>query len=126
MQDELGAGDPFRRTVEDWEIRSFLAKATISTIGVIAIGAGMALAADLEITPSEPEVGRAKLTIDVLDFAPDTPIYAVPCETLAKRVAVDITADECDISQVESSTTESDGNATIVVNWGIPADGAMV
>ena len=52
MQDELGAGDPFRRTVEDWEIRRFLAKATISTIGVIAVRAGMALAADLEITPS--------------------------------------------------------------------------
>lgn len=107
-------------------MRRFLATVAIAAIGVATVGAGMALAADLEIVPAEPEVGIAELTIDVTDFAPDTPIYAVPCDTPEEGAELDVASSDCDIAEVEATVTDGDGNATIVVNWEIPEEGITV
>lgn len=107
-------------------MRRFLATCAIAAIGVVTVGAGMALAAELEIVPAEPEVGMAELTIDVSDFAPDTPIYAVPCETPEDGSEVDVSSSDCDIAEVETTVTDGDGRATIVVNWDIPEEGITV
>ncbi|MDW3219992.1 MAG: hypothetical protein R8F63_15365 [Acidimicrobiales bacterium] len=107
-------------------MRRFLATVTIAAIGVGAVGAGMALAADLDIVPAEPEIGLAELTITVTDFAPDTAIYAVPCQTPAEGEELDLGASGCDIAEVEVAVTDGDGNATIVVAWEIPEDGITV
>lgn len=107
-------------------MRRFLATITIAAIGLITVSAGIALAADLEIVPAEPEVGEAELTIEVSDFDPDTPIYAVPCDISADGTAIDIATSDCDVAEVEATMTDSDGRATIVVNWDIPVEGITV
>ncbi|GJM37340.1 MAG: hypothetical protein DHS20C19_07070 [Acidimicrobiales bacterium] len=107
-------------------MRRVLATVTIVAIGVLTVGAGMALAAELDIVPAEPEVGLAELTIDVSDFAPDTAIYAIPCQTPAEGEELDLGTSACDIAAVEVAVTDGDGKATFVVNWDIPDDGITV
>jgi len=107
-------------------MRRFFATVMIAAIGTTVVGAGIALAADLEITPEVPVEGEAELTIDVTDFDPDTPIYAVPCEVPVDGAQLDVTTDNCDIAEIATATTDGDGKATIVVNWNIPVDGIAV
>ncbi|MEM7140699.1 MAG: hypothetical protein AAF548_06655 [Actinomycetota bacterium] len=107
-------------------IRRFAATVMIAAVGTTVVGGGIALAADLEIVPNEPEVGMAELTIDVSDFDANTPIYAVPCAVPAADEELDITTDDCDIAEVEATVTDGNGSATIVVNWEIPEEGITV
>lgn len=107
-------------------MRRFLATLAVTAIGTTLVGVGLAAAAELEITPEAPAEGQTELTISVGDFGPDTPIYAVPCDVPASRDAADVTTDSCDVSEVASATTDASGNATIVVEWTIPADGIAV
>ena len=57
-------------------MRRFLATLMIAAIGTTVVGAGIALAAEIEVTPADPTEGPAELTIDVWDFDPNTPIFA--------------------------------------------------
>ena len=107
-------------------MRRFLTTLTIAAIGTTTVGAGIALAAEVDVTPAAPAEGEAELTIDVTDFDPDTPIYAVPCEIPSGGEDLDVSTDSCDIAEVATATTDGAGKATIVVNWNIPADGIAV
>lgn len=107
-------------------MRRILVTIAMAAIGTAAVGVGIALAADVEISPSSPGEGVTELTIDVTGFASDTPIFAVPCDVPAAGEVVDIATDGCDIAQVATATTDTDGAATILVEWNIPAEGIAV
>jgi hypothetical protein len=107
-------------------MRLFLATVLVVAIGTTAVGAGMALAGDVEVSPDTPAEGTAELTLDVTEFEPGTPIYAVPCEVPADGEDLDVTTDSCDIAAVATATTDGSGRATIVVDWDIPSDGIAV
>ena len=107
-------------------MRRFFATLVIAAIGTMSVGVGIALAGDVDVTPAAPEEGEAELTIDVSDFDPDTPVYAVPCEVPAADEELDVTTDSCDIAAVATATTDGSGTATIVVNWNIPSEGITV
>ncbi len=107
-------------------MRRVLATVLIAMTGTTVVGAGIALAAEVEVSPAAPTEGEAELTINVIDFGPDTPIYAVPCEVPDEGEELDPSNDNCDLAEVVATTTDSDGHATIVVKWDIPADGLAV
>ena len=107
-------------------MRRFIATVFVAAIGTTLVGAGIALAADIEVRPLDPGEGEAELTIDVSDFAPDTPIYALPCDIPAAGEELDVTTANCDIAEVATTVTDATGAATIVVDWTIPAGGIAV
>ncbi len=107
-------------------MRRFLATVLMAAVGTTAVGVGIALAADIEITPAVSEPGEARLTIEVTGFEPDTPIYAVPCAIPVDGTELDVTTDNCDVAMVVTTVTDADGNATIVADWDIPAEGVAV
>lgn len=107
-------------------MRRFFATLVIAAIGTTSVGVGIALAGEVDVTPEAPDEGKAELTIDVSDFDPDTPVYAVPCEVATADEELDVTTDSCDITEVATATTDGSGTATIVVNWNIPSDGITV
>lgn len=107
-------------------MRRFLTTVLIAAIGTTLIGVGISLAADIEISPAVPEPGEAQLTIDVTGFEPDTPIYAIPCAVPDVGTELDVTTDDCEVAEVVTAVTDSEGNATIVADWDIPAEGVAV
>ena len=107
-------------------MRRFLATVIIATLGTTLVGVGITLAAEIEVSPPSPSAGAAELTIDVTDFAPDTPIYAVPCAIPLDGEELDLTTAGCDVADVATAVTDALGAATIVVSWTIPAEGIAV
>lgn len=107
-------------------IRRFFATVAIAAIGTTVVGVGIALAADIEVTPDQPEVGPAELTIRIDDFPPDTPVYAVPCAIPAEGTEVTLGTDNCDVTAVVTAVTDDAGAATLTVDWAIPDEGIAV
>jgi len=107
-------------------MRRFLVSITIAAIGTTVVGAGIVLAAELEVTPQVPEQGESELTLEVEGFEPNAPIYAIPCDVPVDGPDVDVTTDNCDIAKVVTATTDDEGKATITVRWDIPAAGIAV
>lgn len=107
-------------------LRRFMATVAIAVCGTTVVGAGIALAAELEVTPSEPTAGETELTLAISDFDPDTSIFAVPCEIPASGDANDVTTADCDVVAVEATVTDENGEATLVVTWEIPEGGIAV
>lgn len=107
-------------------IRRFFATVAIAALGTTVVGVGIALAADIEVSPEQPETGPAELTIRVGDFPPNTPIYAVPCAVPADGTEVSLGTDDCDVTAVVTAVTDAAGAATLTVEWTIPDDGIAV
>lgn len=107
-------------------MRRFFGTVATGLLIMLVAGAGIALAAELEVVPSPVGEGEQELTIDVWDFDPDTPVYVVPCEVPASGDAADVSSDSCDLADVETATTDADGAASFEVTWDIPADGIAV
>ena len=104
----------------------FLATVAIAALGTTVVGVGIALAAEIDVTPANPGEGEAELTIEVSEFEPRTPIYAIPCKVPRDTDDLDPATNNCDLSAVTATTTDADGNATIVVTWKIPEEGIAV
>ena len=119
-------GGPTTQCVEEKQMRRVLSTVLIAAISMTVVGAGIALAAEIEIIPASPDQGGSEFTIKVTDFAPDTPIYALPCEIPAAGAELDPSADSCDISRAATATTDADGSASIVVDWDVPEGGIAV
>ena len=107
-------------------MQRFFSLVAIAAIGMTTIGAGIALAAEMEIIPGVADNGDPELTIDVWDFDPDTPIYVVPCDVPESGDDADVTTDSCDTSEVVATRTDADGTASFSVTWTIPEEGVAV
>ncbi|MEQ8842818.1 MAG: hypothetical protein RIB98_17700 [Acidimicrobiales bacterium] len=107
-------------------MRRILATVLFAVIGTTMAGTGIALAAEIEVTPAAPPEGDVELTIEVTDFTPDTPIYTVPCTVPAEGDELDPSTANCDLTEVVATTTDASGQAIMVVNWNIPAEGIAV
>lgn len=106
--------------------RRFVASLGIAIVGTTVVGAGIALAAELDITPSAPPPGQTELLIEVSDFDPDTAIFAVPCDIPESGDPADVTTADCDVVAVEATVTDENGEATISVTWEIPEGGIAI
>ena len=106
-------------------MRRFLGSVITALAVMLAVGAGVALAAELEITPADPGAGIGDLTIDVWDFDPDTPVYVVPCELPESGDPAEVTNQSCRIADMAATTTDATG-AAIDVTWDLGEDGVAV
>lgn len=107
-------------------MRRILATVIMAALGTTLVGAGIALAAEIEVSPPDPPLGAAELTIEATGFAPDTPIYAVPCAVPAAGEELDVTTAGCEVAEVATAVTDGRGAATFVVSWTIPAEGLAI
>lgn len=90
----------------------------------LILGVGTVAAAEIEVQPMESPAGPVELTLTVSGFAPELPIFAVPCFVTGD--AADIVFADCDIAEVETAATDAEGRATLIVEWVLPPEGFTI
>ena len=94
------------------------------TMAVLALTAGTASAGDVVVVPeSVPEAGDTPLELRLVGFAPDTPVFIVPCDMPATLDPDDIDGATCRTDEVVTARTDTDGRATMFATWTVPDAG---
>ena len=75
-------------------MRRYVVIPLLTVVTLLGLGAGMAFAADVVVTPENVDEGVQQLTIEVTDFDANTAIWVVPCEVPASLDPADVTPDD--------------------------------
>ena len=97
------------------------------TAAVLALTTGTAWAGEIVVVPESVAVaGDTPLELRLVGFAPDTPVFVVPCDMPDSRDADDIDGATCRTDEVATARTDADGRATIFTTWTVPDVGLAV